>query len=132
MASSSTQIVKVLRDLEHNAEDCATAKMFLAALPHMFGGERHDFQQRLSSMLRDTLNQARDKQAGKHAAGVTHLNETKARMEKMREEKNVAEAHAESSKVAKEEKSAALSDKRKKNKDGCGVPQRHSQRQQVA
>jgi len=116
MASSSTQIVKVLRDLEHNADDCATAKMFLAALPNMFGGERHDFQQRLSSMLRDTLNQAREKQAGKHAAGVTHLNETNARMEKMREERNAAEAHVESSKVTVEEKSAALSDKRKKTK----------------
>jgi len=116
MASCSTQIAKVLHDLERDAANSATAKMFLSALPHMFGGERHDFQLRLSNMLRDTLKQARDKQAEKHASGVSHLEETKSTVDKLQQERSVVEALVEKSKGMVEEKSAALSEKRRKAK----------------
>jgi hypothetical protein len=113
MASSAAQIAKVLNDSDHNAADPSTTKMFLHALPHMFGGERHEFQVRLATMLRECLNQAREKQAEKQAAAATSLQETKATMEKLQQEKTEAEAEVEKSKEIAEEKAGVLTEKQR-------------------
>jgi len=111
MASSTAQIAKVLHDSDNNAADPATAKMFLQALPHIFGGERHDFQVRLASMLRETLKQAREKHTGRQVSAATSLEETNATMETLQQEKSEAEAEAANTKAIVEEKVAVLSEK---------------------
>lgn len=112
----SAQLAKVLHDFKHDVDDSATATMFLSALPHMFGGERHEFQLRLSNMLRDTLKQARDKRTEKRSSAMTSLEETKATMEKLQQEKSAAEAFVEKSQATVEEKAATLSEKQKEAK----------------
>jgi hypothetical protein len=111
MASSTAQIAKVLNEADHNAADPMTAKMFLHALPHIFGGERHEFQIRLATMLRETLKQAREQQTGKQVSTTTSLDETKATTEKLQQEKSEAEAEAEKAKTIAEEKAAMLTAK---------------------
>lgn len=116
MASSPTQITKVLQDLEHEAADSANAKMFLSALPHMFGGARHDFQLRLSTMLRETLTQARDKLVAKKSSTTTLLEETKGTMETLQQEKTVADTLVETAKTILEEADAELTERQRKTK----------------
>jgi hypothetical protein len=113
MASSTAQIAKVLSESDHKAADPITTKMFLHALPHIFGGERHEFQIRLASMLREVLKQAREQQAGKQASTTTSLEETTAILEKLQQEKSEADAEAEKAKTIVEEKTTVLTEKQR-------------------
>jgi len=124
MASSTAQIAKVLNDSDYNAADPATAKMFLQALPHIFGGERHDFQVRLATMLRDALKQAREKQTGKQASATTSIDEMNATLEKFQQEKNDAAAEAANAKSIVEEKAATLAEKKQST---ATATQRHEE-----
>jgi|Transcript_29628 hypothetical protein len=124
MASSTAQIAKVLNDSEYNAGDPATAKMFLQALPHIFGGERHDFQVRLATMLRDALKQAREKQTGKQTSAITSIDEMNATLEKLQQEKNDAAAEAANAKSIVEEKAATLAEKKQST---ATATQRHEE-----
>jgi len=124
MASSTAQIAKVLHDSDNNAADPATAKMFLQALPHIFGGDRHDFQVRVANMLRETLKQARAKQTGKQVSEASSLEETNATMEKLQQEKSEAKAEAANAKTIAEEKAAMLSEK---EQNTATATQRHEE-----
>lgn len=124
MDSSTTQIAKVLSDSDSNTADPATTEMFLRALPHTFGGERHDFQVRLANMLREILKQAREKQKGKQASAATSLEETNATLEKLQQEKNDAAAKAACAKAMREEKRTMLSGKKEST---ATAAQRHEE-----
>jgi hypothetical protein len=79
----------------------------------MFGSDRHEFQVRLATMLRETLKQVGEKQTEKQASAAMSLGETKATMEKLQQEKSEAEAEVEKAKVIVEEKAAVLTEKQR-------------------
>jgi len=116
MAVSTEQIAKVLNELHQSQGESSAAQMFLKALPHLFGGEKHKFQVKLIEMLRDTLKRARATHAENQAAMVKSVSEIEALLGTKRQEEQEAENREKEARETVEAKAAILSEKKQATK----------------
>jgi len=114
--ASTEQISKALADLDQSQGEITPVKMLLKALPHLFGGDRHQYQMQLTDMLRNTLKTANAAHADKKASTTAKVNEVKASLQTCQKEVLEAEQREKDAKEAEHEKASALIEKKQAKK----------------
>jgi hypothetical protein len=120
---STEMIAKVLTEMHQKQGEATPARMFLQALPHLFGGEQHEYAVRMTEMLGETLKQARAAGGEQQVSLAAHLEETQASLEAKQAEFVSAENSENAAKAAVEEKTLALSEMQKVTKVEEGLHQ---------
>jgi hypothetical protein len=107
---STEMISKVLANLHQKQGEATAARMFLQALPHLSGGQQHEFTRRMIQMLREALKQARTAGSEQQVSLAATLDETEASLATKQSELVVAENREIAAQAAVKEKNSTLAE----------------------